>query len=309
MASPNPYSGMPFSRDDALRRDNAAVMRLRNDPNSRVLVMWRDRHHIRRVDGRETPAPVWHRGETAGRLLHKADIWALLGVSPDGGAHFVVDVSVLDAPDGDEALRGGEFVDLRAIGPLLSRDDGAVMAYARGLVYWQRRHRFCGVCGNPCVNESSGHVRRCSDPDCNTPHFPRTDPAVIVLVTHGDDCLLGRQRIWPPGMHSTLAGFVEPGESLEEAVIREVHEEAGVVLREPVYQSSQPWPFPASLMLGFRAEAESRTLAVDEQELDDAAWYSRAFLRESPENTQFRLPRRDSIARRLIEDWLAETGG
>ncbi len=303
----NHYSGMPLSRDDDLRRDEAAVARLRADSESRVLALWRGRHQIA---DRDAPAPVWHRGAAGRRLLEGAEVWALLGRSGDGAAHFAVDVSHLDDPDAAAPFRGaGPFVDLRAVGPLVARDDGATMAYARGLVYWQQRHRFCGVCGAPCANVQGGHVRRCTRPECAADHFPRTDPAVIVLVTCGERCLLGRQKSWPRGMHSTLAGFVEPGESLEEAVIREVHEESGVVVRGPVYQSSQPWPFPASIMLGFRAEAESLALDVNTDEIERAAWYTRAWLRRSPEDETFRLPRRDSIARRLIDDWLAEDGG
>ena len=303
MSEDNFYTGLPFVRDDAVRRDEAALARLRADPDSRVMALWRDRHH---VTGGDAPAPVWHRGAAARRLLEDAAFQALLGASSDGTAHFAVDVSHLEEPTAVAPFRGGRFVDLRAIGPLAARGDAAAMAFARGLLYWQRRQRFCGVCGGPCVNAQAGHVRRCARPECAADHFPRTDPAVIVLVTHGDHCLLGRQRNWRAGMHSTLAGFVEPGESLEEAVVREVREESGVVLRRPVYRSSQSWPFPASLMLGFRAEAESRALEVDRRELDRAAWFARDWLRASPEDDDFRLPRRDSIARRLIDEWLAE---
>ncbi len=299
----NPYSGMPSSRDDALRRDEWALARLRAAPDSRVMVLWRNRHHV--ADSR-TPAPLWHGGDAARRMLEGAEIQALLGRARNGAAHFAVDVSHLDDPADAEPFRRGEFVDLRVVAPLVRGGDGAAMAYARGLLYWQRRHRFCGVCGSPCVNAQGGHVRRCTAPECAADHFPRTDPAVIVLVTHGENCLLGRQKTWRAGMHSTLAGFVEPGESLEEAVIREVREESGAVLRDPVYHSSQPWPFPASIMLGFRAEAESLVLEVNEEELERAAWFPRQWLRASPEDESFRLPRRDSIARRLIDDWLAE---
>jgi NAD+ diphosphatase len=147
-------------------------------------------------------------------------------------------------------------------------------------------------------------VRRCADAACNAEHFPRTDPAVIMLVTHEDHALLGRQRVWPAGMHSTLAGFVEPGESLEEAVAREVMEEAGVRVVDVRYHSSQPWPFPASIMLGFHARALRRDLAVDAEELETAGWFSRDFLSRAHDPEVFRLPRPDSIARRLIEDWL-----
>ena len=306
MTPANHYSGMPLLRDDALRRDDAAVARLRADPRSRVLALWRDRHQ---VEGDDAPAPVWHCGAAGRSLLEGAECWALLGTARDGAASFAVDLSHLDSPAEAAPLHAAGFVDLRAVGPLVGRADGAVMAYARGLMYWQRRHRFCGVCGSACIAAQAGHVRRCANPECAADHFPRTDPAVIVLVTRDDRCLLGRQRHWRPGMRSTLAGFVEPGESLEEAVVREVREESGAVLRDPIYQSSQPWPFPASLMLGFRAEAESLALDVNRRELDDAGWYARDRLRASPEDDGFRLPRRDSIARRLIDDWLAEDDG
>ncbi|MBM3524646.1 MAG: NAD(+) diphosphatase, partial [Alphaproteobacteria bacterium] len=162
----------------------------------------------------------------------------------------------------------------------------------------------CGLRGAPTRPEAAGHVRRCTDAACNTEHFPRTDPAVIMLVTHEDHALLGRQRVWPAGMHSTLAGFVEPGESLEEAVAREVFEEAGARVSDVRYHSSQPWPFPASIMLGFHATTTSRDLAVDAEELETAAWFSRDFLMRSHDSESFRMPRVDSIARRLIEDWL-----
>ena len=243
MPSSNPYSGMPLSRDEAIRRDGEALARLRDDPRSRVLVVWRNQHLI--ADP-AAPAATWHGGDTGRRLLAEAEDWALLGLAGEV-AHFAVDISHLEAPAALPEFAGrGDFLDLRAVGALLARDDGSVMAYARGLLYWQRRHRFCGVCGSPTKIVHGGHVRRCTDGGCGIDQFPRTDPAIIVLVSYRDDCLLGRQRVWPAGMHSTLAGFVEPGESLEEAVIREVREEAGVVLEKPVYRSSQPWPFPAS---------------------------------------------------------------
>ncbi|HEY9549977.1 MAG TPA: NAD(+) diphosphatase, partial [Kiloniellaceae bacterium] len=203
----------------------------------------------------------------------------------------------------------GSFQDLRAVGPIMRREEGALLAYARGLAHWHSRHGFCGLCGAPTASEKGGHQRRCTSADCNAVHFPRTDPAVIMLVHDGGErCLLGRQAFWTPGMHSTLAGFVEPGESLEEAVAREIWEEVGLKLpvEEVEYHSSQPWPFPSSIMLGFYARADYRQVELGPDELESARWYSRAELRNSPENETFKLPRRDSIARRLIEDWLAE---
>jgi NAD+ diphosphatase len=178
------------------------------------------------------------------------------------------------------------------------------------MLFWHSRHRFCGVCGSPTRSEEAGHMRRCTDAECHAMHFPRTDPAVIMLVVDGDRALLGRNKNFPlPGMYSTLAGFVEPGESLEGAVAREVREEAGIVVGAVHYHSSQPWPFPANIMLGFYAEAVSTEVSLDDGELADARWFERDWLLSHEDDDSFRLPRRDSIARRLIEDWLAGRAG
>jgi NAD+ diphosphatase len=228
----------------------------------------------------------------------------LLGIVEER-AIFAVDLSHCEAPlDAIAATGAFDFTDLRRVGPLLPRTEGALLAYARGIAYWHERHRFCGVCGAPTRSEEGGHVRRCTNGACEATHFPRTDPAVIMLVHDGERCLLGRKAEWPKGMHSTLAGFVEPGESLEEAVAREVFEETGIEVEEVTYHSSQPWPFPASLMLGFHARARTRTITIDADELEHAAWYERADLLAREDDDTLRLPRRDSIARRLVEDWL-----
>jgi len=150
-----------------------------------------------------------------------------------------------------------------------------VLAYARALVSWRRRHHYCGSCGTATVSRSAGHVRVCPDQGCGDEQFPRLDPAVIVLVSDGARALLGRQKAWPPGRYSTIAGFVEPGESLEDAVLREVLEETGVAVRECRYHSSQPWPFPSSLMLGFTAEADAAAVPRADDELEDVRWFTR----------------------------------
>jgi NAD+ diphosphatase len=160
------------------------------------------------------------------------------------------------------------------------------------------------MCGAPTRSEEAGHMRRCTEPGCKAMHFPRTDPAVIMLVTDGERALLGRNKNFVPGMYSTLAGFVEPGESLEDAVAREVREETAIEVGAVHYHSSQPWPFPANIMLGFHAEATSTEITVDYGELEDARWFERDWLRRHADDDTFRLPRRDSIARRLIGDWL-----
>jgi len=172
------------------------------------------------------------------------------------------------------------------------------------MMHWHARHRFCGVCGESAEPRDAGHVRACTSPACGAIHFPRTDPAVIVLVTRGDRTLLGRQPVWDAGRYSTLAGFVEPGESLEDAVAREVHEETGVRLSSVRYHSSQPWPFPSSLMVGFTAEAASDEITIDPDELEDARWFTRDEIRREMDAGTFLLPSEISIAYRLIAEWL-----
>jgi NAD+ diphosphatase len=174
-----------------------------------------------------------------------------------------------------------------------------MIAHGVALLNWHRRHRFCANCGTRTKSAEAGHVRRC--PNCGAEHHPRTDPVVIMLVEDGDRAMLGRQPTWPPGRYSALAGFVEPGESLEEAVAREVREESGVHLTDVRYRSSQPWPFPTSLMLGFRARWASGEPAVGDGELEDVRW----FTREEIAGGQVQLPPPEAIARRLIEEWLA----
>lgn len=194
-------------------------------------------------------------------------------------------------------------IELRAVGALLPAADAALAAYARALMHWHAVTGYCAVCGTATRPGQGGQMRRC--PGCGRDHFPRTDAAVIVLVTDGDRCLLGRSARFPGGMYSTLAGFVEAGESLEGCLVREVREEAGIEIGDLSYRSSQPWPFPQSLMVGFRARALTTELRLDPDELEDAAWFTRATLADEARRP-VRLPSTDSIARFLIEEWLAE---
>lgn len=302
---PNFYAGTALDRVALRRRDAAWVAERLGDRRTRLVPVWRSQSFV--AHG-ERPAAAHLAVEMAMELAADAE-FVLLGVI-DEVAHFALDLSHLDDPAADPRLAAlGRFVDLRQVGPLLGHEEGALLAYARGLMHWHARHRYCGVCGSPTDSAEAGHVRRCRNLDCATVHFPRTDPAIIVLVTHGERALLGRQKIWPPGMYSTLAGFVEPGESLEDAVRREVMEEAGIATVNVRYHSSQPWPFPSSIMLGFTAEALTTELRLGDDELESAAWFTRDQLKASPEDETFRLPRRDSIARRLVEDWLVAAPG
>jgi NAD+ diphosphatase len=299
MEEANFYAAGGLDRAGWRRKDPEWLEARLGDPVSRFVPVWRSQNLVLSLADGQPQAALLARHEIDG-----VGDCVLLGLVEES-AYFALDLSSLETPLA--ALRTTQpvaFTDLRRVGPLLARRDGALLAYARGISYWHSRHRFCGVCGSATRSEEGGHVRRCTNPSCNQPHFPRTDPAVIMLVHDGERCLLGRQRVWPAGMHSTLAGFVEPGESLEEAVAREVQEETAVIVDEVRYHSSQPWPFPASIMLGFHARARSTAIRVDHSELQDARWFDRDYLLSHQDDDDFRLPRKDSIARRLIEDWL-----
>ena len=227
----------------------------------------------------------------------------LLGVH-GGVAYFAIDVTGAVPPM-------PERVTMRRIREVivdLGHADAAILAYASALVHWHRTHRFCGACGRPTRSVRGGHVRRCTAASCGREHFPRTDPAVITLVTDRDRCLLARRYDWAPGRRSTVAGFVEPGETLEHAVAREVLEEVGIRTGEVRYRGSQPWPFPQSLMLGFRAVAESSEIAVDGDEIVEADWYTPERIRSETADGTLVLPPFDSISRRLVDDWLADLG-
>jgi NAD+ diphosphatase len=297
---PNFYAAVPLDRRAERRRDRDWIEELLRKGISRIIPVWRSQNLIAGI-GAE-PRAAW-------LTVAQAEAWiggtepVFLGLAEDV-AHFALDLSHLEDP-APAVIAGANFADLRSVGAVMPRDHGALLAYARGLAHWHSRHRFCGVCGHGTVSEQAGHQRRCGSPDCGAVHFPRTDPAVIMLIHDGDRIILGRQSQWPPGMNSVLAGFVEPGESLEEAVAREVMEEVGIAVADVRYQSSQPWPFPSSIMLGFTARALNRDIRLSPDEIESARWYSREELRRSPENETFRLPRRDSIARRLVNDWLA----
>ncbi len=301
MTKPNPYADIGLDRASERRGDTAWIESLFHDPSMRLLPIWRSRSFV--VPG-DAPRAAVIAPEAARTLSIAPEDAVFLGLKQDI-AHFTVDVSHLDDPAGSRVFDGrGEFVELRSVGPLLSRAEGGILAYAKGITHWHARHLFCGVCGAETVMREAGHVRRCVDADCGAQHFPRTDPAVIMLVSQGDRVVLGRKSEWREHMYSTLAGFVEPGESLEDTVAREVWEEVRIEVANVRYHSSQPWPFPASLMLGFYADAVSGDIEFNRDELEDARWFSRAELAAGGAGIKHR-PRSDSIARRLIEDWVA----
>lgn len=232
--------------------------------------------------------------------LRAADFCCVLLGEVDGKPCFALGL------DTDVVLPEARHDDLRGISALLSFEELALLGYARAMVHWHRQHRYCGHCGSLMQSARAGHERVCGS--CGTHWFPRIDPAIIVLVTDAERCLLGRQPSWPKGRYSTIAGFVEHGETLEAAVLREVKEETDVDARAPRYLSSQPWPYPGSLMLGFRAEAVSTAINCNDGELEHAAWFSRDEIADSV-NRGLMMPPSRSISYRLIKGWFEEEPG
>lgn len=271
---------------------------LRN-PTTRLHVVWQGRTLVRHEDHAVLNMLD---AATYNDLIASARSVVLLGCDAEA-AHVAIDLS--QQPEG-VVTSLGQAVDLRSIGPLLPARDASLAALARGMAYWHERHQFCGICGGPTVSEQAGYQRRCANPSCNALFFPRIDPAVIMRIEHKDRLLLGRQASWPPGMHSVLAGFVELGESLEDTVRRETFEEVGIRVGAVRYFGSQPWPFPSSLMVGFVAEALDDKLNLNREEIDSAAWFTREQLINSPEDETFKLSRKDSISRALVNDWIAQ---
>ena len=306
-SSRNFFSGLRLDRVHLRRFDREWLDERRCDPRTRLVPIWRMRNV---VCSSQPMAPLLLApDQVAGLAAGPMVLLGTLGPS----AYFAVDLDLDEAALRARLPGDAQLCELPDAGFRLDPRDGALLAYARALIYWHRRHRHCGDCGSPNASCAGGHLLECTNRACAAKTFPRTDPAVIVLVESAGGaaarCLLGRSPGWPPRMYSALAGFVEPGESLEEAVAREVREEAGVRVTGVRYHSSQPWPFPASLMLGFRARARGLAIDLDRQELEDARWFTRAELVDALDKKRIELPRRVSIAYRLVEDWFDAAGG
>ena len=315
--SPIRYAGGQLDRAAKLREDDDWVSAALVSDAAVAVLVHNDQNLVTGLAGREASprAAVVPLALVRERLANAAAVWTFLGL--DGEAPvFGVDLTSDIVAEVADIREAGDFVDLRRVGALIPADEAALLAYARALLAWHRRHRYCSACGSPTESVRAGHVRRCTSPACRTESFPRTDPVVIMLVTRPATAespsrvLLGRHGRLPRGAYSLLAGFVEPGESLEDAVAREVCEETGVGVRDIRYQASQPWPFPYSMMVGFRAEADAEDITIDADELEDARWFTAAevarFGEWDDDAATFRRPRRDSIARELLDRWIGE---
>jgi len=292
MKTLNIFAGAFVDRSGHRRKDPGWINDVLRSPDARFAPVWRNKCLVEGDPPRAALLP-----HASVDPLLAPDESVFLGMFGDRPA-FAFDVDSDDPPFGKD----GEFHDLRYLGTVLPVEEANLVAHAIALINWHRLQKFCGLCGASTVAESGGNTRRCTNETCGESLFPRVDPAIIVLVARGERCLLGRQTSWPEGRYSTIAGFVEPGESLEDAVRREVLEETNVVVGEVHYHSSQPWPFPSSLMLGFTAEAISDDIRLNDGELEDAGWFTRKELRSGFPKLPFRL----SIARRLVDDWIGE---
>jgi NAD+ diphosphatase len=303
LPSPNTFAALALERAAERREDAEWLAALERAPDSRFLLLDADGELF--VDA-AAAVPYWLDAAARARLLPKVPA-SLLGLTGDT-AHFLLHVDAATAASLARSL-GTRRLGLRAAGTSFDPFHAGLFAYASGLAHWQDATRFCSACGAPLKLLAAGHRAQCTSPDCGKLHFPRTDPAVIVVVEHDGACLLGRQASWAPGRYSTLAGFVEPGESLEDAVRREVAEESGVEVGECHYHSSQPWPFPASLMLGFTAMARTREVQLRDGELEDARWFTPAQIIAGVEDGSLQMSSRLSVAWRLIEHWMRERAG
>ena len=301
----NTYAGNPLDRRSELRIQPDRLAQLRASPDGRALAFWNGQPLVRDKDGGLELAMVdpGLAFEAAG-----ADGALFLGLHGEAPVWAVELTGEADPASGPLAGRG-RFVDLRLAGAQLSGADAGMGATAKALFEWRRKHRFCSVCGQPTEQAEAGWKRVC--PSCKTEHFPRTDPVTIMLPTYGEHCLLGRQAAWPKGRFSTLAGFMEPGESIEAACAREVMEEAGLEVVRVRYHSSQPWPFPTNLMIGLIAEVSGQDARPDQTELEEVRWFRRGELKALLSGDTagwgdiegFGVPPSFAIAHQLMKAW------
>ena len=300
----NRFTAVRLNREVELRDDAQWVTRTLASPDTRLVPLWRSRSLLERNDDGTIAIYL-----SPSQLAEPDRIQPPTLLGNDGEREYFV-VSVTDSQKDSilEQFPKARFADLRRASIYMAAKHAGILAYAKAMHYWQHRHAFCGVCGNPNLLRSAGHRMVCSNEECSRESFPRIDPAIIVLVTNKDACLLGRNAKWPPKQFSTLAGFVEPGESLEDAVVREVFEEVQVQLQDIRYVSSQPWPFPASAMCGFYAEAIDRSFGTSD-EVEEARWFTVNSLTQAVLKDEIRLSPPVSIAFRLLADWFRNNGG
>ncbi len=300
-----PFTGNPLDRASEKRTDAQWLSQKRHDASSLILPLWRLQPFLIGPENREPPLELGFLKPGLCETLAAPDAPCIFLGLENGRALFALDISAADDPAGAGPLAGlGHFREARGAAMFLPLKDAAILGQAKALIDWHQRHGFCARCGSRTESMDGGYRRVCAA--CKAEHFPRTDPVVIMLAIHGDACLVGRGRQFPPGFFSALAGFIEPGETIEEAVAREIYEEAGVRVSNVRYFATQPWPFPSSLMIGCFADAQARDLKIDHNELADAFWLEKQKLRAllNGENVEgLRIPPPIAIAHHLLKHW------
>lgn len=288
-----------LERDAGVRLNREKIAQIACDPASRFVPLCGGQNLVKELSGQWSAV---HLGPAELQALPIEDPGFIYLGHSDGRQFLTLDLP--DTPRLKTAISAfGRLVDLRRFAALLGDPEATLLGYAKAMNNWHQNHRFCGRCGAPNASRDGGHVLVCRNNECGRNHYPRTDPAVIVLVEHEGRALLGRKPEWPDNRYSTIAGFVEPGESAEQAVVREVGEETGVTVARVTYHSSQPWPFPGALMLGYVGEASSTSIHLGDDELADARWLGRDELANHLVAGDLLLPTPISISYRLIEDW------
>lgn len=302
-SSQNYFSNNPLDRLSPHRPDIDLDKALHPEADTLIIPIWQGNHLI---SSQEQARVVFLPIAEAQDLVKNTEQLIFLG-KRGGHDYFTMDIQEENPSENSFWQKWGKFENLRSVGKVATLAEGAILGYAQAMVYWHNNHLFCGKCGTKTKSDWVGHVRICQNPDCAKKHFPRTDPAIITLITYKNQGLLARQPQWQPkNRFSLVAGFVEPGESLEEAVAREVMEEVGLEVTQVEYQSSQPWPFPGSIMLGFRAEVTHQNFEFVDQELEAARWFTRAELKEAHASKEILLSPKMSISRMLIDAWMNE---
>lgn len=301
--NPNTFANNPLHRASEKRADDNWLKARLSDPSTRILLLRHIKPFVREREGNDDGLDIgWLAPEDMTDILATHPICVLLG-EQDGKAHFAVEITD-DMEPGISFSGTGMFAEYREVIAKLQPGDAAILAQAKSLIDWHRLHRFCANCGNETVLTNAGYKRTCGT--CGVEHFPRIDPVVITLVVKGDRCLLGRGGRFPGNMYSALAGFIEPGETIEEAVVREIKEEVGVDVTNVRYHSTQPWPFPSSLMIGCIADAVDENVKVDGVEIESAIWLTRADARKlinGEDGNDMSLPPSMAIAHQLIRHW------
>jgi NAD+ diphosphatase len=301
----NVFAGNPLDRLSYKRAEPDWLAGKLADPSSIAMVLWNGKPMVEsRKDGKGRQI-AYVRADLAGELSGAGERLLFMGLWQET-AVFALDMEG-EADPADGPLEGlGRFEDLRMIALDLPAADAAMLATAKAMFEWRRRHRHCANCGQPSHPKEGGWKRAC--PSCKAEHFPRTDPVVIMLAVRGESCLLGRQSVWPSGMYSALAGFLEPGESIEEACARELWEEAGLKATKVRYHSTQPWPYPSSLMIGLIAEVEEGEAKADQIEIEEVRWFTREETRSMMAGSlaTAKAPGAMAIAHQLIKAWSEE---